>query len=518
MSNRFYITTPIYYVNDLPHIGHAYTTIASDVLARYHRMRGEEVRFLMGVDENAQKNVESALKNAVIVSKAKQSHTMAKRSPRPFGVRDDGSVRDIVQKYVDEMAAKWKMTWDELDISNDDFIRTTEPRHVKYVKKFWGMVKKGDIYKGQYEGLYCVGCESYKTEADLVDGKCPEHNRVPEKLSEENYFFKLSAYRDKLLAHIKKHPEFIQPETRRNEVAAYIRDHAQDFSISRKNLEWGIPVPGDPTQTIYVWFDALLNYISANPKWWPADLHLVGKDIIKFHCAYWPAMLMSAGMKLPRTVFAHGFFTVDGQKMSKTLGNVVDPVALAKKYGNDVLRYYVLREIPFGEDGDFSEERLRQRYNGELANGLGNLVARVLTMLEKYAEGRIPPRHKEPPKHFHVWSRYEDAIASLQFDRALEEIWHFMGELDTFIDKEQPWKLAKGDKDKLFAVLYVLAESLRHIGWLLLPFMPVTSQSIFEQLGVGKAELRRPLKEGQSWGVLVPGVKIKKGNALFPRL
>ncbi len=513
--SKFYITTPIYYVNDVPHIGHAYTTIAADVLARYHQIKGDEVFFLAGTDENAQKNVESALK---------QSHATVKRSPRAAGARDDGSVRKIVQQYVDEMSAKWQATWDTLDISNNDFIRTTEKRHVKYVEKFWGMVKKGDIYKGKYEGLYCTGCEVYKTEAELVDGKCPDHKRAPEKLSEQNYFFKLSAYRNKLLAHIKKHPEFIQPESRRNEIVAYIKDHAKDFSISRKNLEWGIPVPGDSTQTIYVWFDALLNYISADPKRWPADLHIVGKDIIKFHCAYWPAMLMSGGLELPRTVFAHGFFTVDGQKMSKTIGNVVDPIAIAKKYGNDVLRYYLMREISFGGDGDFSETRLRERYNGELANGIGNLTARVLTMVEKYSEGIIP---KLSPDNVvghddgiaKRWIHYTEWMKKYQLDGALDVAWIYIREMDTYIDREQPWQIAKkGDKTRLHAVLYVLAESLRHIGWMLLPFMPETAQKIFDQLGIPRETSEITYEQAKEWGGLKAGTKINRGESLFPRL
>ncbi|MBI2552580.1 methionine--tRNA ligase [Candidatus Uhrbacteria bacterium] len=562
-GKKFYITTPIYYVNDVPHIGHAYTTIAADVLARYYRARGEPVRFLCGTDENAQKNVEAALRHTPSNSPSERGR---KQFP-PLLKGRLGGVREVVQQYVDEMSAKWQRTWDELQISNDDFIRTTEPRHVKYVEKFWGLVKKGDIYKGQYEGLYCTGCEAYKTETELVKGKCPDHNRAPEKLSEENYFFKLSAYRKKLLAHIKKHPEFIQPEARRNEVTAYIRDHTADFSISRKNLEWGIPVPGDPSQTIYVWFDALLNYISAvtpspppqsspikgeeekgsspplvggvrggvnGEGWWPADLHLVGKDIIKFHCAYWPAMLMSAGLPLPRTIFAHGFFTVDGQKMSKTIGNVVDPVAMAKKYGNDVLRYYLMREIPFGGDGDFSEARLRERYNGELANGLGNLVARVLTMVEKYSEGvvhnpsqppltlrgrddRVPPL-KVRGGEGELWQQYESHMAQYQLDRALDTVWKFISALDALIDQEQPWKLAKHDKERLNMVLYTLAENLRHIAWMLLPFMPETAGKIFEQLGVPRETSERTYEQAKEWGGLKSGTKIERGDSLFPRL
>ena len=584
--SKFYITTPIYYVNGLPHIGAAYTSIAADILARYHRARGEKVHFLMGVDENAQKNVESALKLTPSNSPSKRGRKGKTFpplcSPKASPPREDkgrlGGVRQIVQTYVDEMAAKWQGTWDALDISNDDFIRTTEKRHVKYVEKFWSMVKKGDIYKGKYEGLYCTGCEAYKTEADLVDGLCPDHKRAPDKLSEENYFFRLSNYRDALLKHIDTHPEFIQPEARRNEVYAYIKAHAVDFSISRKNLAWGIPVPGDPSQTIYVWFDALINYVSAVAQtppnlplarggkisispplgvgvrggqgWWPADLHLVGKDIIKFHCAYWPAMLMSAGLPLPRTVFAHGFFTVDGQKMSKTLGNVVDPVVIARKYGNDVLRYYLLREIPFGGDGDFSEERLRQRYNGELANGIGNLTARVLTMVEKYAGGKIPnqknvissehgereistpgigqgkrslagARDDEFIRNNKWWPQYETHMAAFELDRSLETVWAHVAELDTLIDREKPWRLAKGDADgkaRLIEVLYILGENLRHIAWMLLPFMPDTAQKIFDQLGVPQETTAHTYEEAKQWGGLKSGTKINRGSALFPRL
>jgi len=549
---KFYITTPIYYVNGLPHIGAAYTSIAADVLARYHRARGDDVHFLMGTDENAQKNVEAALKSIPSPQSSPEGVEDGPSERRPRGGKGEGETQEIVQKYVDAMAAKWQETWDELGLTNDDFIRTTEPRHIKYVEKFWRKVEaKGDIYKSVYEGLYCTGCEAYKTESELIDGKCPDHMRVPKKLSEENYFFRLSRYRDALLKHIDEHPEFIQPEARRNEIVAYIRDHAVDFSISRKNLEWGIAVPGDPAQTIYVWFDALLNYISAvtpspgfqpsSPSgrgegegWWPADLHLVGKDIIKFHCAYWPAMLMSAGLPLPRTVFAHGFFTVDGQKMSKTLGNVIDPVALARKYGNDVLRYYLLRDFAFGEDGDFSEVRLRARYNGELANGLGNLVARVLTMVEKYADGvihnptqpplilrggdRLVPPLKVRGGEGELWSQYESYIAHYQLDRALDTVWQYMSELDRYIDETQPWQLAKSGKERLFAVLYTLAEGLRHIAWMLIPFMPETARNIFDQLGLGTAEVKKSFKDAQKWGGLKSGVKIERGDSLFPRL
>jgi len=347
--NKFYITTPIYYVNDIPHIGHAYTTIAADVLARYYRMKGKEVYFLTGTDENSQKNVEAA-------KKVKGEELKVK------------SEKEIVAEYVNEMSAKWQETWDSLDITNDDFIRTTEPRHKKAVKKFFEAVfKNGDIYKGIYEGLYCPGCEAYVSEMDLENGKCPFHKIAPKKIKEENYFFRLKKYESKLLDYIEKNPDFIEPEARRNEVVNYISHHLEDISISRLSQEWGIPVPIDKKQVIYVWFDALINYLTAVGygtneekfnKWWPADLHLVGKDIIKFHCALWPAMLMSAGLPLPKKVFAHGFFTIGGQKISKSLGNVLDPVELVNKYGIDEVRYFLLREISFGEDGDISLKRL----------------------------------------------------------------------------------------------------------------------------------------------------------------
>ncbi|MDO8504986.1 MAG: methionine--tRNA ligase [bacterium] len=528
-GKKFYITTPIYYVNGLPHIGAAYTSIAADILARYHRAIGDEVRFLMGTDENAQKNVEAAL------SQNPKSETCL-----PTGrIRNSKlSRREVVQKYVDEMAAKWQEAWDELGLTHDDFIRTTEPRHIEYVEEFWKKcAASGDIYKGSYEGLYCKGCEAFKTETELINGLCPDHQRAPEKLREENYFFRLSKYQDALLKHIEEHPEFIQPEARRNEVVSYIKDHAKDFSISRENLEWGIPVPGDPKQTIYVWFDALLNYISADPKWWPADLHLVGKDIIKFHCAYWPAMLLSAGLALPKTVFAHGFFTIDGQKMSKTIGNVVDPIAITQKYGNDVLRYYLMREISFGGDGDFSEIRLRERYNGELANGIGNLTARVLTMVEKYAEGKVPKgandesianlrisnsqirKLEDHSELAPLWQQYEAHMKRYELDRALDIVWQFIAQCDKMIDETQPWKLAKqDDKKPLFEVLYELAESIRHIGWMLLPFMPDTAQKIFDQLGISRETSDRAYEQAKQWGGLAEGTKVARGESLFPRL
>ena len=431
---KFYITTPIYYVNDKPHIGHAYTTIVADILSRWHRMQGEDVLFLTGTDENGQKNVEAAEKAG-----------------------------EETQKYVDEMSAVWQRTWDSLNLTNNDFIRTTEERHKAAVQKmFKRLEEKGDIYKGEYEGWYCVGCEAFVTESDLEDGKCPMHKDPVKKIKETNYFFKLTNYRKKLLGHIKKNPDFIRPEARRNEVASYVKDFMQDISISREGVGWGISVPGDEKQVFYVWFDALINYISAlgwasdNDKfknYWPADVHLIGKDIIKFHCALWPAMLMSAGIELPKQIFAHGFFTIDGQKMSKSLGNVIDPVELSQKYGLGTLRYYLIREFSFGHDGDFSHERFKKRYEQDLANELGNLLQRVLAMTEKFCDAKVPALTGEDIEN---WPIIIESMNNLDFARALDEIWEVIREANRFIDQEQPWQLAKIDEERLKSVLYIL--------------------------------------------------------------
>ncbi len=492
--SRFSLTTPIYYVNGIPHIGHAYTTIAGDVIARYRRLLGDDVFYLTGTDENAQKNLEAS----------------------------GGSSRKDVQAYVDKMSKTWEETWRGLDISYDDFIRTTEPRHIEFVEQFWKKVEaKGDIYKGMYEGLYCTGCEGYKTEAELVDGLCPDHKRVPEKLREENYFFRLSAYREKLLAYIQAHPEFIEPASRRNEIISYIREFAGDFSISRKNLEWGIPVPGDPSQTIYVWFDALINYISAHPSRWPVDLHLVGKDIIKFHCAYWPAMLMSAGYEIPKTIFAHGFFTINGEKMSKSLGNVIDPVELVRMYGNDVVRFHLLREIPFGSDGDFSIQRLVHRYNGELGNDLGNLLQRTLTMAEKFCNGKVPMVHAPLSSDLdNPWDAYTHAMETFRLHDALEAAWAVVRWLNGVIDEKKPWAMAKeGKQAEIDEVMYTLLESLRMVAWMLRPFMPETSMKMLASLGFDEdAILKTTLAEAQTWGGLTEGMVVHKSEPLFPRL
>lgn len=476
-------------------MGHAYTSIVADALARYHRLRGDEVSFVTGTDENSQKNVEAAEKSG----------------------------QPDVQRFVDQMSAVWQQTFDSLDISNTDFIRTTEARHKAGVEEFWKRVNDaGDIYAGTYEGWYCVGCEAFKTETELEGGNCPLHKKPVSKLQEKNYFFKLSKYREALLEHIEKNPDFIQPESRRNEIKSYIKDFMQDMSISRESMKWGIKVPEDPTQVIYVWFDALINYMTAvgfgtdekkYKKWWPAEVHLVGKDIIKFHCALWPAMLMSAKLPIPKRVFAHGFFTVNGDKMSKSIGNVVDPLEIAKQYDLDTLRYYLLRDIPFGEDGDFSTERLAARYEGELANELGNLVYRVLSMTERYLNGVVPAPVKGK---IEAWDAYEVAMDDLRPHEAITAIWTVVRSANRFVEENEPWNLAKSDLKKLEGVLYTLLETLRHLGWMLAPIMPETSRRILASLGFdnfGNLEYNKAKK----WGGLLAGTKITKGEPIFPR-
>lgn len=502
-KKKFYITTPIYYINDKPHIGHAYTTIIADTLARYHRFNGRDVYFVTGTDENSQKNIEAAEKK---------------------GEKD-------IKKYLDEMSAVWAGTWDSLGITNNDFIRTTEERHLAGVDKFFKAVwDKGDIYLGTYEGYYCTGCEAFVPESDLTDGKCPIHQKEPKKIKEHNYFFKLSKYRDALLDHIGKNENFIQPASRRNEILSYIRDFMEDISISRESEKWGIPVPKiagkeAASQVLYVWFDALINYLTAAgygtdekkfKSFWPANLHLVGKDIIKFHCALWPAMLMSAGLPLPEKIFAHGFFTIDGIKISKSLGNIIDPVEFAQKYGNDVIRYFLLREITLGEDGDFSVLRLKERYSSELANGLGNLVNRVLAMTEKYFNGKCP--EKCDGNISPTWLSYDINMAEAKTHAALKDIWDLIDYLNKFIDAEQPWSLAKTDTGRLARVIYTLLESLRHVGLLLIPFMPETAEKILAALGVADSAKESQAQKQKLWGLLPEGGIITKAGQLFPRL
>jgi methionyl-tRNA synthetase len=459
---KFYVTTPIYYINDKPHIGHAYSTFAADTLARYHRQQGDEVLFAAGVDENSQKTVQAA-----------------EAAGQP------------VKAYTKTMSDIWQDTWKRAGISNDAFIRTTSAEHKAAVYELLKRAQaKGDIYKGTYEGHYCVGCEEFKKAEDLVDGKlCPIHQKPADLIKEDNYFFKLSNYQQVLLDHIEQHPEFIQPESRRNEVVAFIKRGLHDFSVSRSSQKWGIAWPDDKEQVIYVWFDALVNYLTATgfPKAgfedkWPADVHIVGKDITKFHCIYWPAMLMSAGVALPKIVYGHGFFTLDGQKISKSLGNAIDPVELAGGYGIDALRYYLLAEIPFGADGEFSRERFETVYNTELANDLGNLVQRVAVMVHKYFGGVIG----ELPDHSHDATPYHEAMTELRFDKALAEVWLLVRGLNQYLEEEKPWALAKTDTEQLAEVLRHAIADLNQIATLLLPFLPTSAGKIAATFADGK--------------------------------
>lgn len=512
---KYYLTTPIYYINDKPHIGHAYTTIVSDILAHYHRLRGADVFFLTGVDENSLKNIEAAEK---------------------LGMADS------IQEYLDMQSALWQQTWDSLGITYTDFIRTTEDRHKQGVEKFWLRVQaNGDIYKGTYEGFYCVGCEAFIRETDLVDGTCQYHEKEPKKLVEENYFFALSKYRERLLAHLEEHPDFVQPQSRRNEIINYIRDHIEDVSISRQSMKWGIPVPNDQSQVVYVWFDALINYLTGIgygwddglfAKYWPADLHLVGKEIIKFHCAIWPAMLMSAGIPLPDRVFAHGFFTIDGQKMSKSLGNAIDPVAIAQVHGMDAMRYFLLREVPFGGDGDFSYERFSQRYESDLSKGIGNFVSRVLAMAEKAGGGTLlslPLNAQTLEEHTaaagdenivaervaETWQEYEEAFERIKPDNAIEAVWHLISFGDKYIEERKPWAVFKEDKKAYTDIMKTLCELVRQVSLMLYPFMPETALKIWRQLGVEDAHKKLYLEKLKGWAA-VPIEKVVRGKALFP--
>ena len=465
MSKKFYITTPIYYVNDVPHLGHAYTSIAADVLARYQKIQGKDVFFLTGTDEHGAKIVEAAKK--------------AGKSPK---------------KFADELVPVFERTWKNLNIEYNEFFRTTDPKHEKIVQDVIGKLNdKGYIEKRKYKGLYCVGCEKFLIEGNLVDGKCSDHKTEPVKHSEDNYFFLLTKIaKEKDLYDLIKSDKFkVSPTARKNEVLGKIKAGLEDVSISRESVEWGVKVPWDEKQTVYVWVDALINYYSATKIYkdgptWPADLHLIGKDILWFHAVIWPAMLLAIGEKLPKEVFAHGFFTIDGHKMSKTVGNVLDPNKLVEKFGADAVRYAILREFPFGEDGDISEEKIALRYEKELANGIGNLLNRTLVMINKYeiSIDRIGGKEES-----NIVKDFNKKVEELKFDKALELLWNFYVENPNgAIEKEKPWELAKTDKGKLAEVLWQCYELLSRIAELIEPFMPETSEKMKEQLETLKPE------------------------------
>ncbi len=478
----FYITTPIYYVNDKPHIGHAYTTIVADVLARWRAGQGEHVTFSTGVDENSQKTVDAAKKTG-----------------------------EEIRAYTDRMAETWQAAWAKLGISNTDFIRTTEERHLEVVRDIWGRIEAaGDLYKGTYEGLYCKGHEAFIKESDLVDGVCPDHKMVPEVVKEENYFFKLSGYQDRLLQFYEAHPDFVVPANRFQEVRSFVEQGLEDISFSREGKDWGIPVPNDPHQAIYVWADALVNYITVKGiEGWenhPADVHTVGKDILRFHAVIWPAMLMSAGLPLPGQVAANGFITNAGVKMSKSLGNGVDPLDLVERYGVDAMRYFLLREIQYGEDGDYSEEKMKTRYNADLANGLGNFAARVLTLAEKEAGSasggvKFGELDSEFSKTIEETRRAVDAkLAAFRFGDALAAIWEAVSFGDRYVNETKVWEI-KDDAARGKA-LFNLVSQLDNIAALLPPFMPDTARKI-----AGSIEWKDNVLNAKKPEVLFPRVK-----------
>ncbi len=503
MSEKFFITTAIDYVNSTPHLGTAYEKIGADVRARFARLFGKDTFFLMGTDEHSV-NVE--------------------RQARAQGVAP--------QAYCDRMAAKFEEVWALLEISYDDFLRTSQQRHHKAVSEVFGKIQAaGDIYKGKYSGWYCVSCEAFLTDKDLVEGACPVHHSKPQWIEENNYFFRLSKYRDALLKHYEKNPQFICPQIRHNEIINVVKEGLQDISVSRSSVGWGIPVPGDTAQVVYVWFDALINYLTgagfpeqkaSSAGRWPADVHVIGKDITRFHCIIWPAMLMSAGLPLPKKVFGHGFVYIKGAKMSKTEGRSVDPVDAAQKYGPDALRYYLMREIPFDRDGDFTWENFQTRYNSDLANDLGNLVSRVLSMIQRYCAGQIPAAEGQPDLELSqaaiaLVQGIPKFVEELDFSGVLSNTWSLVQLANRKVEEAAPWNLAKdaNQRPRLSRVLYDLAETIRVLAVVLGPFMPVIRGKMFEQLGMPKYAPQLP-KDG-NWGLLPSGQKLGPLSPLFPK-
>lgn len=507
-KKSFYITTPIYYPSAQLHIGHAYCTTVADTIARFKRLAGYDVFFLTGSDEHGQKIQRSA----------------AEKGVTPL-------------QYVDPIVAGFQKLWQRLAISNDDFIRTTEDRHVKVVQEIFRRIyEKGDIYKGEYKGLYCTPCEAYWTEHQLKDGQCPDCGRPVEEVAEEAYFFKMSHYADQLLSHIESHPDFIQPTSRRNEMINFIRQGLDDLCISRTSFDWGIPVPTDKKHVIYVWFDALANYLTpvgflSDPekfhRYWPADLHLVGKEIVRFHSIIWPAILMALDLPLPKQIYGHGWLIVNGDKMSKSKGNVVDPNLLIDEFGADAIRYFLLREINLGQDGNFSRDALISRINADLANDLGNLLHRTLNMIGKFQGGIIEGSASKRPVDealvadaMDTVRAYEEEMEKLALTAAVKTVWAFIGRANKYIDETAPWALTKdpAKKAELAAVLYHLAESLRIISGLISPFLPQTAPKIRQQLGCVDALAAPSLDDLKVWGRLPAGQKIGAAEPLFPRI
>ena len=508
-KKTFYITTPIYYPSAKLHIGHAYCTTIADAIARFHRLAGDEVFFLTGSDEHGQKIQQKA---------------------------EEAGIKPI--EYTDKIVAGFQNLWKKLDISNDDFIRTTEKRHEKVVQEIFRRIyEKGDIYKGSYKGLYCTPCESYWTEHQLDEnGCCPDCGRPVQEVAEEAYFFKMSNYQDKILSYIEEHPDFIQPVSRRNEMINFIKQGLEDLCISRTSFDWGIPVPIDEKHVIYVWFDALTNYLTPIgflddqekfQKFWPANLHLVGKEIVRFHTIIWPCILMALDLPLPEKVYGHGWLIVDGDKMSKSKGNVVDPIGLIDEFGADAIRYFLLREINLGQDGNFSRDALIQRINSDLANDLGNLLHRTLNMVGKFQDGVLlaPQGESEIDKSLKADAAetvafFAENMDKMELSLSIKKVWAFISRANKYIDETAPWALAKDEskKQELANVMYNLAESLRHISVLISPFMPVTAERIWQQLNLPGKFADVQLDDIKAWGGIAGGHKVGTPEQLFPRI